>query len=187
MREEVSFEIRRQAAHLIAGVVLATFLSFFGKISFVYFCIFLLALMGAAIFLIQKSPRSALAAIVRPFERKDVALFSGAFFLIVGSLVTAMLYPETIAMYSILVLGIADAVAPVAGVAAGRHKLPWNKGKSYEGSLGFLIAAIAVLLFAEAPLSAFVVAAIVTAVESIPKLDDNVTIPIAAGALMLLI
>jgi dolichol kinase len=175
MREELNFELKRQFVHAIAGIVLASVLFFAGQVSLVYFCIFLIVLIGIGIPVVQKNPRSRLAGIVSAFERQ------------MGALAAALLYPASIALYAILVLCIADAVAPIAGVAAGKHKLPWNKGKSYEGSLGFLIAAIAILLFAEAPLAAFAIAVIVTAVESLPKLDDNVTIPIAAGALMLVI
>jgi dolichol kinase len=187
MREELNFELKRQFVHAIAGIVLASVLFFAGQVSLVYFCIFLIVLIGIGIPVVQKNPRSRLAGIVSAFERQKVTPFTGAFFFIMGALAAALLYPASIALYAILVLCIADAVAPIAGVAAGKHKLPWNKGKSYEGSLGFLIAAIAILLFAEAPLAAFAIAVIVTAVESLPKLDDNVTIPIAAGALMLVI
>ncbi len=187
MRDDFGFEVRRQVVHALTGVVLAYILLSIGKTNFLYFALAMMLVIGLAIFYIQGHIHSKLADIIGIFERQGSQVFSGAFLFMVGALIAALLFPEAIAAYAILVLGIADAVSTAVGVAIGRHKLKWNSEKSYEGSLAFLVAAVAVLLLAEAPLAAFVIAVIVTAVESLPRINDNITIPIAAGALMLII
>ena len=187
MSEELRFEIQRQILHAAAGVILAFLLLEIGKINFIAVSIILLASIGLAIYYIQDHLRSSLAGIIGKFERQGSPVFNDAFLFIAGALISAFLFEEMIAFWAILILGIADAVAPVVGVAIGKHKLPWNKNKSFEGSIGFFIPALALLYYVEALPIAIGIAIIMTFVESVPKINDNITIPIAAGILMLLL
>ena len=96
------------------------------------------------------------------------------------------------------ILAVGDGAATIAGRAAGGPTLPWNAEKTAAGSVAFALAggAAGVLLcwwtqpalsfpapatfVIAAPIAAAVVAAFV---EGLPgKLDDNLSVPFAAGA-----
>ena len=100
------------------------------------------------------------------------------------------------------IMGFGDGAAALFGTLYGKHKLPWNKKKSYEGSLSYIIfgsAGASLLiwwtalgkgaptypefyLFILVPLITTVFSAIL---ESYPtKLNDNFTIPLIGSFLM---
>jgi uncharacterized protein (TIGR00297 family) len=100
------------------------------------------------------------------------------------------------------VMAFGDGAATLAGTRIGGPRLPWNTDKTWSGLLGFMIASSigAVMLSVWvapaieppvpstftwwAPVAASVVAAFV---ETIPvKLDDNLSVPVAAGLVLLL-
>ena len=97
-------------------------------------------------------------------------------------------------------LAFGDGTATLIGRAWGRHRLSWHPDKSWEGLIAFMVAggAAGVLLAwwtspAVAPrpaLEFIIVAPLLAAVaaglaESLPvKLDDNITVPAVAGAVM---
>ena len=108
--------------------------------------------------------------------------FTGSTFVLVGSLCTYYLFepPIVAAALSFLILG--DAAAAVVGKAFGSFRL---FGKSFEG----LVANLAVswligIVFVPPGLAAY--GALTAAViEFLPiPLDDNLRIPLAAGAVM---
>ena len=98
------------------------------------------------------------------------------------------------------VLGVGDGAATLVGRRWGRHRLPWNPDKSAEGLLAFVLAGGAAAVFlawwtapaiTPPPPVAFIVAAPILAavaaglVETIPiTLDDNISVPAAAGAVL---
>lgn len=100
------------------------------------------------------------------------------------------------------VMACGDGAATVAGTRIGGPRLPWNQEKTWSGLAGFIVSACigAVALsvwvspvISPPPSPAFrwlapIVAAIVAAfVETIPvKLDDNVSVPFAAGLVLAL-
>lgn len=101
----------------------------------------------------------------------------------VGALLTWLLFPPAIAVPAILVLALADPAASMLGRLVGRRRL--GKG-TVEGSLVFLAVAGAVLVATTSSWTAALVVAVgVTLVEVVPwRLDDNLTIPVAAAVLL---
>ncbi|HEX2164910.1 MAG TPA: hypothetical protein VHM02_13270, partial [Thermoanaerobaculia bacterium] len=100
------------------------------------------------------------------------------------------------AVWGILAFG--DGMASIVGMTLGRRKLPWNPGKSWAGSLAYLLFGTAgawALLVWTAPeryepgfaLAAAAAAALVAAaLESLPQgLDDNLGVPLVAGVFLL--
>ncbi len=101
-----------------------------------------------------------------------------------------------IGIVALMILCGGDGLADIIGRRLGKKKLPWNRGKSWVGSLGMFFGswtfALAMMAFFvaldnfPAPLSTyllpiFLIAALCTAVESLPVHDfDNATITIAA-------
>jgi uncharacterized membrane protein len=96
------------------------------------------------------------------------------------------------------IMAAGDGLATIVGRAVGRTPLPWNREKTVEGSLTFVIAGSAAGVFlawwvrpsvSPAPPLTFTLVAPVTAaivaalVETIPvRLDDNISVPASAAA-----
>jgi dolichol kinase len=102
-----------------------------------------------------------------------------------GMFLTLGLFPRDAAISAILVLSLADPAASWAGRRWGR--IPF-RGGSLEGTLVFAAVAFAVL----APRHALLVAAAAAIVAALAErfgwpLDDNVSVPLAAGAALTLL
>ena len=121
-------------------------------------------------------------------ERPNEGPFMGLITFYTGMLLAIVLFPLEIAMLCIIMLSVGDALSTLIGKLYGKHKLPINKIKSWEGSITFFISALAILLLAAvSPEKALSVAVLVTIVEGLPKLNDNITIPLAVGFALLLL
>ena len=102
------------------------------------------------------------------------------------------------AAWGILALG--DGMSTIVGRAVGRRPIPWNREKTWAGSLAFFVfgsmAGVALAWWCKdavtptpsmwfwigAPITAALCAA---AAESVPvRLDDNVSVPVAAAAVL---
>jgi dolichol kinase len=70
----------------------------------------------------------------------------------------------------------------------GKTKLPFNKGKNIEGTIvGLTLAFLGALIFVD-PISALIAATVGMLMEGIPcPLNDNFTIPLATGLVLLLL
>lgn len=113
---------------------------------------------------------------------------------LLGCFLSVLLFPKYVAMLGITVLIFGDAFAALIGMKFGKHK--FKNGKSLEGTLGFIVvsylflAAFAIVLNSDLQ---FIVASAVSipfvAVAEIYskqlKIDDNLTIPLVFGFLML--
>jgi uncharacterized protein (TIGR00297 family) len=90
-------------------------------------------------------------------------------------------------------LAFGDGVATLAGQSFGIARLPWNRDKSWGGFLGFLIFggagafAVAYWMDYRAPLAIVVTTLAAAIAESLPDgIDDNVTVPFAAGVALVI-
>jgi len=71
------------------------------------------------------------------------------------------------------------------GTRYGRHKLPWNRNKTFEGTIGFAAGAIFALFAMPIPVTIFVVV-LATIIESLSlKLNDNITLPVVSSLVYL--
>jgi uncharacterized protein (TIGR00297 family) len=96
------------------------------------------------------------------------------------------------------ILAFGDGMASIVGMALGRTRLPWNPGKSWAGSLAYVVFGTLgafVLLQWTAPgryawgfalaISA-ATAVLAAALESLPHaLDDNIGVPLVSGLFLL--
>jgi len=121
------------------------------------------------------------------YERPNTLPFKGATEFFVGCFFATILFEPIVAIAAISVLSLADAVSTLIGSYHGKYKLPINKKKTIEGSISFFITAIFVLLFFADPLKSLIVAIFATFAEMIPKIDDNLIIPIVVGIIMTII
>lgn len=116
--------------------------------------------------------------------REEEHLASSTWYL-AGVLLTWAIFPARVATTAILVLALADPSASVLGRLVGRH--PVGKGTA-EGLVVFYAVASAVLWAAVGEPVALLVAAVVAAVEVLPiPLDDNLTVPLVTGGLLVLV
>jgi dolichol kinase len=122
----------------------------------------------------------ALAAL----ERSEVTYGIGAVYLAVGTmLVVGFVGHKALMLFGIAALFFADSVATILGMRFGRHRIPYNRNKTVEGSLTFFIilAAVGALLIG---IYAVPLSAALALIESLDKgLDDNLRTGIAMALL----
>ena len=106
----------------------------------------------------------------------------------VGIAISLLIFPAPIRYVAITTLTLGDGGAHIFGMKLGRTPLPFNKGKNLEGTLfGFLFAFLGAMIFVD-PARALIAATVGMLVESLPlPLNDNLTIPLASGLVLLLI
>lgn len=124
----------------------------------------------------------------KEYERPNTLPFKGAIEFFFGCFLATLFFQPFIAIAAIAVLSISDAMSALIGNYFGKHKISFNKNKSLEGSLAFFLTTIFILMFfLNNPIKILIVSIFATCAELFPKIDDNLTIPIAVGALLFLL
>jgi HAD superfamily phosphoserine phosphatase-like hydrolase len=110
-------------------------------------------------------------------------------FFALGIILALLLFPAPFSYASIAVLALGDGAATLFGVKFGKRVLPFNKGKRIEGTIfGFTFAVLGALFFVGNPLKATLGAAAGMIMEALPTpLSDNLTIPLTAGLMFMLL
>ncbi|MBN2203069.1 MAG: hypothetical protein JW700_02715 [Candidatus Aenigmarchaeota archaeon] len=124
---------------------------------------------------------------IKSCKRKNERSFHGAITFYIGCFLVTFIFPTEIAAASIAVLALADATSTLVGYFFGKRKLPINKKKTWEGSTTFFLTAVFVLYFFTNPIKAIIAAIAATLVEALPKVDDNITIPVTTAILLFLL
>ena len=117
-------------------------------------------------------------SITRSFESKKL---TGASFVFWGALITYILFEPKVAGIALIVMSLADANAAIIGVGYGNTKL---LNKSLEGSFAFYMTTFTILYIFKIPLiiSLFIsVIATFTELIEIPKINDNISIPLSVA------
>jgi len=133
---------------------------------------------------------------VLELERKDVPRpFVGAFWFFFGCGITFIIFPLNVASAACAMLAVGDGLSTVVGMRFGSHKIVGRK--SWEGSLAMLVFSLIAGMFFISPAVAFDGAVVATFFELLPEagffqkhrklglLDDNLLVPLLAGATML--
>jgi HAD superfamily phosphoserine phosphatase-like hydrolase len=104
-----------------------------------------------------------------------------------GILLTLLFFPRQASGAAIAAFALGDSTASIFGGMLGRKTLPYNKGKTLEGSLiGFLFAFLAAAFFVN-PIAALLGAAVAMLIESMPlPLNDNLLVPLITGFVLTL-
>lgn len=185
-------ELRRQIAHLIIGVLVV----FLIELKLLTPNLLLLTLiLGLALSLTYKKyPIPIIHEILQLFERpKDLATFPGRgfIFLLLGSYLSLMFFPLSIAKAAIIILAIGDSISHIVGRYFGRTKVPFSAHKMLEGTIvAIIFSTLGALLFVDFHM-AFLASLLTITFESIyPEklasyLDDNIAMPLLAGAIMM--
>lgn len=106
----------------------------------------------------------------------------------IGIIISLLIFPEPINYVAITVLTLGDGGAHIFGIIFGKTRLPFNKGKNIEGTIfGFFFAFLGSNIFVD-PVYALIAATVGMIVEAIPSpLNDNLSIPLASGLILILI
>lgn len=176
-RWKISPEHARRAAHVISGVAAAALPLFMS-----FGAVVVLALLFVPFMAVSR--RIGLFPAIHGVERATW----GEIYFPLGVAAAAALFPER-ALYGfgVLVMGLSDAAAGIAGRRWGRrHYHLLGSDKTYAGSAAFL-AVTFVLALPAAPLAAVILAAVLTVVEGAsPRGLDNVLLPTTAAGLLAL-
>ena len=99
----------------------------------------------------------------------------------IGIMITLVIFPAPLNSAAIAIFALGDSTASLFGGMA-KKPLPFNKGKTLEGSLvGFFFAFLAGTFFVS-PTLALIGAAVAMIIESLPlPVNDNVLIPLGTG------
>ncbi len=121
----------------------------------------------------------------RVLREEEKPAFMGATYFIFSTILTILLFPQSIAIASILILIVSDTAAALIGKGMGRVKI-FGK-KTLEGSMAFLITSLLIVWtyphLGRLPGSLAALGA--TLIELLPiKLNDNLSIPLVAGTIM---
>jgi dolichol kinase/phosphoserine phosphatase len=114
--------------------------------------------------------------IVQSFGRKEeLHLFAlNPLYLAIGILLPLLLFVPPISYVAVTVLVFGDSISTIVGIKLGHHHIPYNKKKSFEGSIsGFIVASI-VSSFFVSPIFAIIAALSGMIIESLPlPFNDN--------------
>ena len=116
----------------------------------------------------------------------ELATFATApVFFALGISLTLLLFPAPASGAAISAFAVGYSTASIFGRMFGKHTLPFNKGKTFEGSFsGFFFAFLAAAFFIS-PFMALVTAAVAMVIESLPlPLSDNLVVPLITGAML---
>ena len=110
-------------------------------------------------------------------------------FFALGITLTLLIFPAPVSYGAIAVFTLGDGFATLFGKTLGEHVFPYNRGKNVEGTVfGFVFACLGAWFFVSNPLRALIGAAVGMFVETLPTpVNDNLTIPLFSGLILLLI
>lgn len=124
--------------------------------------------------------------ILRPCENEKK--LTGAFYMLLGALITFIIFPKIVCVTALSVLMISDSFAALIGKRWGKHPLA---SKTLEGTLAFFVSALIITVLigisSNQPFAAnFFISSIIASVTATicelysPKLniDDNLLIPV---------
>ena len=192
MRHEISFswmqEFRRKGVHfgavlvpVLAGINFSITLDLLMAITVLFIFSELLRLNGVSLPVI--SPITRLC--IRTREQRNFTI--APVVLSLGIIFSLLLFPKLIANVVIIIVAFSDSIATVIGRFYGRVKIPYNHGKSVEGSIAFLVSAFICSIF-YVPLGiALIVSFVSCIIESLPIKFDNISIPLGTGLFLGLI
>lgn len=191
------FEVRRQAAHALIGLLILT-LYYLNLISS---GVVLTVLVAGGILCVAAGRWKVwgLDKILEYFERPSTGRGAGAFpgrgsfFMVLGCLLAMLLFEKPVALAAIAIMALGDSVTNVFGRYFGEVRLPYNHRKTLDGALaGVMVATLGAFFFVpfHVALAASVVAIFVETLDLklwFIELDDNILVPLVAGVVMVIL
>jgi dolichol kinase len=185
-KQNITAELNRDYLQILVGVIISIILIYTSILgTYISFYLVLLGLFGIAFSL---NSRARGMSFFRSLEKDGVFFGRGAIFLAIGFTILLSLYPySNIALFGILILLFCDPVATIMGLKFGKLKLPYNRKKSYAGTLSYFILGVLFGMLLIGYIS-IPIAFLLALLESLSnKIDDNVTVAVAYGIIGALI
>ncbi|MCC5874894.1 MAG: phosphatidate cytidylyltransferase [Candidatus Sumerlaeia bacterium] len=131
-----------------------------------------------------------LGFMIRPHEkvRRGIPL-SGSTWMLLSAVITFAIFPKSVAVAAFSMLILCDTVAALVGRRWGTVRFG-PKRKSIEGTAAFFAVGLVVVAVVPGlpPLAGILGAATAAIAEALPgKWDDNFTVPILSGAVMVVV
>ncbi|MBO1223254.1 MAG: HAD-IB family phosphatase [Candidatus Scalindua sediminis] len=98
-----------------------------------------------------------------------------------GIILSLLLFPKLIACVVIIIVALSDSIATVTGRFYGRIRIPYNHGKTVEGSMAFFVSAFMCSIFFVPLGIALIVSFVSCIIESLPFKIDNISVPLGTG------
>ncbi len=179
-------EVRRQIFHLANGTIILVAMKHYGKP--VGWIIIALSLIGACLswYHSKVKPFKWAEPFLLALEREENMNLPGKGAVLYGLSVgiTILLFKPLPAQCGIAALAYGDAFSTIIGKSFGRRSIPWNPKLSVEGSTAFVAATTCLgTLFVPLPYS-FSAGVIGAFAETIPGIDDNLSIPLLTALIM---
>ena len=191
MNSRLRNEIFRKTIHLFASVIPLGYYLIFPNRWLVVIILFLCSVFSVAIE-IGRTRLPRLEYIFKHWfnpmlrDHESRGEITGATWLLIGSCLTIGLFSKEIAVPALLFLTVGDTFAAIVGITFPMGRI---KGKTISGSITGLILSLAVILPIMHDINAEIlilggVAAMLIELSPIP-LNDNLTIPVLSGFIML--
>lgn len=169
-------ESRRNATQGLAGLVFIASLYMLGE-GTTAMAVILMLLLGLYVGgIVLKDRHNRLSRSLYRLERSATDFGEGAIWLGIGALLAVSFLNLHSAAIVFSAIFIADSASTIVGVNHGRHKLPYNKQKSLEGSASYFIVFLIAyyIISGSFPAAAILFAGIGALAESAPwHIDDN--------------
>jgi dolichol kinase len=130
--------VRRKIFHMLLGTVFI--LSMLANRDLRWFFLAVLAFGIGLSFIQERRPLPVISWFLDRYDKKgDEVPGQGPLTFFLGSVMVWFIFPEDIAVISLLVLAFGDPLAFLGGMMIGGPRLPWNKDKTYAGLLSFMV------------------------------------------------
>ena len=186
MNPKLKFEIKRKFIHIFSLLYLAIYLYFQSQYNHKTGLVALTTIL--AFFLILeyfRVKRQKKIPIFHIFWREsEKNKLGGQVYFITGAIIAFALFDKNIAITALLMTTFGDMAAAIFGIAFGKHWIKGLKDRAWEGVIAqFVVDLIIAMLILNNLTISIVMALVATFVETvITKIDDNLSIPLFAGA-----
>lgn len=191
--ERINLEIKRQPFHILLGLFLIA-LIYYDLISPLFLLALAILLVIGSLYVKKTKPKS-IYMLLEYIERKealDLLPGKGLIAYLGGAFLVILLFEKDVALASIMILALGDSISRLIG-PFGRIKHPFNDTRFLEGVIaGIIAASLGAALFVR-PSEAIIASFSAMLLEGIDlrlfnyRIDDNITIPLIAGAVIWLI
>ncbi len=194
--KEINLEVKRKTIHAIITVAFVLLYIILGTKLLLFIAFLLLIGVVLTELCIRGYNLPLISYFIKNFDRPEDVLFRpglGVFTLVIGItsvllIKTAFFLMEDKAVILSMLLCVTDVSSTVFGLKFGKHKWFYNKRKSIEGSIAnFLTGFLLTYLFYKDLLTLIIIPLITSIIESLPKLDDNINIPLFASITLLML
>ena len=180
-------EMLRQFIHIAAGIFFIAILIYLGRVNLIAVSLVLLIFGSLLInFKIMGKHVPVAHDLGGVLERENVRFpgWGPAWYLVGILLLSSVLADTNEITAGIFILGVSDGLATITGIR-GKHKLPYNKKKTVEGTIVFLATSLAAYFLVGPKI--LPLAIIATVIESFDlPIDDNFSLPLVCAVYLYL-